>query len=61
MKVGPGLTGLFDREALPNGNLVNEENLAEWITNGGGAMPGVALADDQMAALIAFLIESTEQ
>lgn len=60
-KVGPGLSGLFDKETLPNGNPVNDENLAEWITNGGGAMPAMPLTGDQLAAVVAFLKEATQQ
>jgi mono/diheme cytochrome c family protein len=59
--VGPGLAGLFDRDSLPNGNPVNDENLQEWIRVGGGAMPGFRLPDDQLAALIAFLKEATKE
>lgn len=57
--VGPGLQGLFDLEALPNGNPFSEDNLRDWIRSGGGAMPGYPLPDDQMDALIAFLKEAT--
>ncbi len=59
-KVGPGLAGLFSRSQLPNGNAVNEENLKGWIRSGGGAMPGFALPDDQLMALIAFLKDATQ-
>jgi mono/diheme cytochrome c family protein len=58
--VGPGLAGLFDLDQLPNGQPVNDENLAEWITNGGGAMPAVPLPNDELEALIAFLHDATE-
>jgi len=58
-KVGPGLAGLFAKDTLPNGNPVNDETLKEWIRNGGGAMPGVSLADDQLEMLIVFLMEAT--
>ncbi|KPL86743.1 cytochrome c [Herpetosiphon geysericola] len=44
---GPGLAGLFGETGtkafgttLPNGNPVNDENVLDWITNGGGG-PGV--------------------
>ncbi len=59
-RVGPGLAGMFDRDALPNGQPVNDETLKEWIHNGGGAMPGIPLPDDQLEALIAFLKEATK-
>lgn len=59
-KVGPGLAGLFGRDQLPNGKPVNEENLKEWIVNGGGAMPGIPLTDEQLAAVVAFLNEATQ-
>ncbi len=58
-KVGPGLAGLFGKAALPTGKAVTDDNLAEWIRQGGGAMPGFALSDAEMAALIAFLREAT--
>jgi mono/diheme cytochrome c family protein len=60
-KVGPGLAGLFDREQLPNGNPVTEENLQEWILTGGGAMPGQPLTSEQLAAVVAYLKEATQQ
>jgi mono/diheme cytochrome c family protein len=60
-KVGPGLAGIFGKEQLPNGKSVSEENLKEWITGGGGAMPGIPLNDEQLAAVIAFLQDATEQ
>ena len=59
-KVGPGLAGLFDRDQLPNGNPVNEENLKEWIVTGGGAMPGLPLTEEQLEAVVAFLQEATQ-
>lgn len=60
-KVGPGLAGLFTQDQLPNGNPVTDENLREWITNGGGAMPPVPLPEDDLTAVIAFLHVGTEQ
>jgi mono/diheme cytochrome c family protein len=60
MKVGPGLAGLFDKDQLPNGNPVNEENLKEWIVTGGGAMPGLPLIEEQLEAVVAFLKEATQ-
>lgn len=59
-KVGPGLAGLFGKDALPNGDPVNEENLGEWIRNGGGAMPGFLLPDDQLEVLISFMRDATQ-
>jgi mono/diheme cytochrome c family protein len=59
-KVGPGLAGLYDRDQLPNGMPVSDENLGEWIRNGGGAMPGLPLTDEQLAQVIAFLKDATQ-
>jgi mono/diheme cytochrome c family protein len=59
-KVGPGLAGLFGKDALPNGDSVNEENLKGWIRNGGGAMPGFLLPDDQLEVLISFMRDATQ-
>jgi mono/diheme cytochrome c family protein len=59
-KVGPGLAGLFAISTLPNGQPFNEENLKGWIRSGGRGMPGFPLADDQMAALVAFLKDATK-
>jgi mono/diheme cytochrome c family protein len=59
-KVGPGLAGIFQKETLPNGSTMNEENLGEWILQGGGAMPPVPLNDDQLDQVIAFLKEATQ-
>jgi mono/diheme cytochrome c family protein len=56
-KVGPGLAGLYEKANLPNGNSVTDENLKEWILKGGGAMPGIALGDQELADLIDFLKE----
>ena len=60
-RIGPGLAGLFERETLPNGSAFNEENLREWIVVGGGAMPGIPLADEELDALVAFLQEATQE
>jgi mono/diheme cytochrome c family protein len=70
-EVGPGLAGLFspggpslpdglDYEGrLPNGDEINEANVAGWIRDGGsgqiGTMPGQPLSEAQMEALIAYL------
>jgi mono/diheme cytochrome c family protein len=61
LKVGPGLAGVFDREELPNGTPVNDENMRQWIRSGGGAMPGLPLTDEQMTAVVAFLKDATQQ
>lgn len=69
--LGPGLAGLFSAQGpvlpegvdynglLPNGKERSEENVAEWIRNGGagsiGYMPPHNLDDQQMADLLAFL------
>ena len=59
-KVGPGLAGLYDRDMLPNGNPVDDENLGVWIRTGGGAMPGLPLTDEQLSDVVAFLREATQ-
>jgi mono/diheme cytochrome c family protein len=59
-KVGPGLAGLYERDMLPNGNPVDDENLGIWIRTGGGAMPGIPLTDEQLSDVVAFLKEATE-
>ncbi len=60
-KVGPGLAGLFELDALPNGNPVDDQNLREWIRTGGGAMPGMPLTDEQLSDVVAFLKEATQR
>lgn len=71
MKIGPGLAGLFDSGGptlpdgldyngkLPNGEEINAENVATFIRVGGkgqiGNMPGFALTDREIDALIAYL------
>jgi mono/diheme cytochrome c family protein len=60
-KVGPGLAGLYERDVLPNGSPVDDENLGVWIRTGGGAMPGIPLTDEQLLDVIAFLKEATQQ
>jgi len=59
-KVGPGLAGLFAKAALPNGNVVDDAGLGEWIMVGGGSMPGVDVADDELAGLIGYLRDATK-
>jgi mono/diheme cytochrome c family protein len=58
--VGPGLQGLFQRQALPTGKPVTDENLADWIHTGGGGMPAFPFDEAQTAALIAFLKDATQ-
>lgn len=60
LKVGPGLAGMFERAELPNGNPLSDETLGEWITTGGGAMPGVSLPGDELEALITYLNDATK-
>lgn len=58
-KVGPGLAGLFNKE-LPDGRPATGENLADWIHNGGGAMPGFpSIVGEEMEGLLAYLEEVT--
>ena len=59
-RVGPGLAGIFEKETLPNGNPVNEENMRQWIVQGGGAMPAIPLDEEQLDQVIAFLREATQ-
>ena len=56
-KVGPGLYGLYRFTALPNGAPVTDQNVENWIRNGGGLMPPFknALTPEQMQDLIAYL------
>ena len=58
-QVGPGLAGLFSLESLSNGEPFSEQALADWILNGGGAMPGQKLNQEELDALIAFLRDAT--
>jgi mono/diheme cytochrome c family protein len=58
-QVGPGLAGLFSRETLPDGQEFSEEALANFITQGGGAMPAVKLSADEIDELISYLKEAT--
>jgi mono/diheme cytochrome c family protein len=60
LKIGPGLAGLFDLTELPNGDPVSDETLGEWITTGGGAMPGVSLAAGDLETLITYLHNATK-
>ena len=38
--VGPGLKGIYSKSALPNGQPVNDANLAQWMKTGDAQMPG---------------------
>jgi cytochrome c len=57
VKVGPGLKGLFKREALANKKKVNDANVLDVINNGGNGMPAFAdqLSDQEKADLLAYL------
>jgi mono/diheme cytochrome c family protein len=57
--VGPGLAGLFEKDTLPDGSVLNDANLAQWILRGGGTMPGVPVPDGELEALIAYLKDAT--
>lgn len=59
-QVGPGLGGLFELDALPNGEPFSEAALRQWIRSGGGAMPGQNISDADMDDLIAYLKEATQ-
>jgi mono/diheme cytochrome c family protein len=59
-QVGPGLAGLFALESLPNGEPFSEQALGDWILNGGGAMPGQKLSQEELGALIAYLRDATQ-
>ena len=59
-QVGPGLAGLFSRDVLPDGRAFSKDALAEFITEGAGAMPGIPLGADDLDELIAYLQEATQ-
>jgi mono/diheme cytochrome c family protein len=59
-QVGPGLAGLFALESLPNGEPFSGQALADFILNGGGAMPGQRLSQEELDALIAYLRDATQ-
>jgi mono/diheme cytochrome c family protein len=54
---GPGLKGLFHKKYLPSGLPANDRFVEQTIVNGRGMMPGqgAALADEQLAELMAYL------
>lgn len=69
--IGPGMAGLFQPGGptlpdgvnyggtLHDGSLISEENVANWILEGGqgeiGVMSAIALEDQEMADLMAYL------
>jgi cytochrome c len=58
--MGPGLQGETKKAKLENGKDMNDQNLADWIKQGGtgkiGMMPGFSsLSDQQISDLIAYL------
>lgn len=68
---GPGLAGLFAPGGpalpdgvdyggkLPNDAAITDENVADWIREGGqgqiGRMPGIPLSEQEMTDLLAYL------
>jgi cytochrome c len=56
-KVGPGLKGLFKKDALTNGKKPTEANVRAKIDEGGNGMPGYKemLGDGEKNDLIAYL------
>ena len=56
-KIGPSLKGLFKQDKLVNGKKPTEENVREFINNGGNGMPAYAdmLKDDEKSNVIAYL------
>lgn len=56
-KMGPGLKGLFKKEAMKNGKKPTEENVRAIINAGGNGMPGYQdlLSDEERDNLIAYL------
>ncbi len=61
-RIGPDLTHLASRDEIGAGVLgLDEENLADWIRNaqaikGGSRMPPQQLSDDDLDALVAYLL-----
>lgn len=64
-KIGPGLAGIFQKDKLPNGKPINDDNVREWIKKGSASyktegqpfMPAYEnqVTDQQISDLIAFL------
>jgi len=56
-KMGPGLKGLFSKEALKNGDKPTYENVLKKVNEGGNGMPGYAdmLSDTEKKDLLAYL------
>ena len=65
-KLGPGLSGMFSKAQLPNGQPVTDANVAAWINSGGGGLqdyppmpPLPEITGQQMDNLLAFLKEAS--
>jgi cytochrome c len=56
-KIGPSLKGLFKMDKLVNGKKPTEENVREFINNGGNGMPAYAdmLSKEDKDNVIAYL------
>ena len=56
-KMGPGLKGLFQKDAMANGKKPTEANVHDKIDNGGNGMPPYKdmLSDDEKNSLVAYL------
>jgi cytochrome c len=56
-KMGPGLKGLFQKEAMANGKKPTYENVLEQVNEGGNGMPGYKelLSDQEKKDLMAYL------
>lgn len=56
-KIGPSLKGLFKKDKLVNGKKVTEENVRDFINNGGNGMPSYAdmLSKEDKDNVIAYL------
>jgi cytochrome c2 len=56
-KMGPGLKGLFSKDAMMNGKKPTEANVREKIDEGGNGMPAYKemLSDEEKDNLIAYL------
>jgi cytochrome c2 len=56
-KMGPGLKGLFARDAMKNGKKPTYDNVLEQVNEGGNGMPGYKdlLSDQEKKDLLAYL------
>jgi cytochrome c len=56
-KMGPGLKGLFAKEALKSGKKPTYENVLQQVEEGGNGMPGYKelLSDQEKKDLMAYL------